>query len=154
MLVQVECVRAPAARSGSVQWRVLSLLVWVILSLRHWGTQFVVLTMTGKVEKLGQIPHLTGAVPRVGQLGVRVAQLVEEGVDHGVDGRLSLGGRVLEQPRNEVDGVAVGLAEDLVEGVRLDLREFVLHVIRVHSANLLSSGRSQDLDDLDELVDA
>ena len=42
----------------------------------------------------------------------------------------------------------------LVEGMRLDLREFVLHVIRIHGTNLLSRGCAEYFDDLDELVDA
>ena len=43
---------------------------------------------------------------------------------------------------------------DLVEGVRLDLRELVLHVVGVHRANLVSCGCAENLDDLDELVNA
>lgn len=35
-----------------------------------------------------------------------------------------------------------------------DLRELVLHVVRVHRLDLLAGGCAQDLDDLDELIDA
>ena len=42
----------------------------------------------------------------------------------------------------------------LVEGVRLDLRELVLHVIGVHGANLLTSRGAEHLDDFHQLVDA
>lgn len=42
----------------------------------------------------------------------------------------------------------------LVEWVRLDLGELVLHVVGVHGADLLAGGSSQDLDDLNQLVDA
>ncbi len=37
--------------------------------------------------------------------------------------------------------------------MRLDLRELVLHVVRVHRLDLLARGRSEHLDDLYELVD-
>jgi len=41
-----------------------------------------------------------------------------------------------------------------VEGVRLDLRELVLHVIWVHGANLLASWGAEHFDDLDKLINA
>ena len=37
--------------------------------------------------------------------------------------------------------------------MRLDLREFVLHVVGVHGADLVARRRTQNLDNLDELVD-
>jgi len=43
---------------------------------------------------------------------------------------------------------------DLVKWMRLDLREFVLHVVWVHGANLITCWGSQNLDDFDELVDS
>ena len=36
----------------------------------------------------------------------------------------------------------------------LDLRELVLHVVRVHRLDLLTRGGTEHLDDLDELVDS
>jgi hypothetical protein len=42
---------------------------------------------------------------------------------------------------------------DLVERVRLDLRELVFHVVRVHGANLIPCGRTKNLDNLDKLID-
>ena len=36
----------------------------------------------------------------------------------------------------------------------LDLRELVFHVVRVHGLDLLPRRSAQDLDDLDELVNA
>jgi hypothetical protein len=42
----------------------------------------------------------------------------------------------------------------LAEWVRFDLREFMLHIIRVHRLNLLASWSAQDLNDLHQLVDA
>jgi len=41
----------------------------------------------------------------------------------------------------------------LVEGVGLDLGEFVLHVVGVHRANLVASRCAEYFDDLHELVD-
>lgn len=75
---------------------------------------------------------------RVGESGARIAQLVEEGVDHGIDGREPLGGGILEEARDQLDGVLVGLAEDFAEGVGLDLGKFVLHVVGVHGADLIA----------------
>jgi len=40
------------------------------------------------------------------------------------------------------------------EGVRFDLRKFVLHIIRIHGLDLLPRRCSQNLDDLHQLVDA
>jgi hypothetical protein len=42
----------------------------------------------------------------------------------------------------------------LIEWMRLNLREFVLHVIRVHRLDLLSRWRSQNLDNFDQLIDS
>jgi hypothetical protein len=69
--------------------------------------------MVGKVVERGQVPHGSVGVARVGQAGVGVPQLVEEGVHHGVNGRQSLGRCVLEQLGDEVDCVVVSLAEHL-----------------------------------------
>ena len=41
----------------------------------------------------------------------------------------------------------------LVEGMRLDLRELVLHVVGVHGANLFPGRGAKHLDDLHQLVD-
>ena len=109
--------------------------------------------MASEVEQCWEILQLTSLVPRVRQLRAWVPQLVEERMDHGVDSAESLGRGVLEELGNEIDCVRIGLAENLIERVRLDLRELVLHVVGVHSPNLLPSGRTQDLDDLDQLVD-
>ena len=110
-------------------------------------------TMTGEVEEDGHLLDRAVGVARVWETRARVAQLVEEWVHHGVDRRQTLGRCVLEQAGDEVDGVGVSLAEDLVEWVRLDLRELVLHVVRVHGADLVAGRRAEHLDDLNELVD-
>lgn len=109
--------------------------------------------MLGEIKQVGQILENTRGVTRVGQLRAGIPQLIEEGVDHGVDRTQTLCRGVLEQLGNEVKRVLVSLAEDLAERVRLDLRELVLHVVRVHSSNLLARRCSQDLDDFHELVD-
>lgn len=110
--------------------------------------------MSGEVEEGRQIAELARTVPRVGQLGAGIAQFVKEWVNHGIDGRLSLCRRVLEEPGDKIDGVGVGLAEHLVERVRLDLGELVLHVVRIHSADLLTRRCTEHLDDLNQLVNA
>lgn len=42
----------------------------------------------------------------------------------------------------------------LIEWMRLNLREFVFHVVRVHRLDLLSRWRSQNLDDFDQLINS
>jgi len=46
------------------------------------------------------------------------------------------------------------MAEDLFPWEGLDLWEAVLRVLWVHRQNLFTAWRAQDLDDLNELVDA
>ena len=41
-----------------------------------------------------------------------------------------------------------------IEGMGFDLREFMLHVIRIHGSYLFFRRGSEDFDDFDELVDA
>jgi hypothetical protein len=41
----------------------------------------------------------------------------------------------------------------LVERVRLDLRELVFHVVRVHGTDLIACGCAEHFDDFHELVD-
>lgn len=128
--------------------------------------------MVSEVEQLRKIPCGTVGVARVWEPCLRIPQLVEEGLDHGVDGRQALRWRVLQKLRDEVDSAGVGFPEHLskispcsevfsngklaylVERVRLNLGEFVLHIVGVHGADLVARGCPQDLDDLDELVDA
>lgn len=38
--------------------------------------------------------------------------------------------------------------------MRLDLGELVLHVVRIHGADLVASGRAENLDDFYELINA
>lgn len=73
-------------------------------------------------------------------------------MNHGVDGAESLGRCVLQESSDQVNGIVVRLPENPVERVRLNLRELVLHVVGVHSTDLLPSRRSQNLDNLHELI--
>ena len=43
---------------------------------------------------------------------------------------------------------------DFVEGMRLDLRKLVLHVIGIHSPNLLSGRGTEHFNDFHELINA
>jgi hypothetical protein len=76
-------------------------------------TEIVLLTMVVEVEELRHVLGGTSWVARIRESGVRISQLVEEGVDHGFNGGQTLCRRVLEKLRNEIDGTGVGLAEDL-----------------------------------------
>lgn len=49
---------------------------------------------------------------------------------------------------------AVGSDSYLIEGMRLDLREFVLHVIGIHGPDLLAGGSAKNLDDFHQLVNS
>lgn len=69
--------------------------------------------MMRKVVQLWQITNRPVRVTRVGQAGVGISQLVEEGVDHGINRRKTLCGSVLEQLGDQVDGVGVRLPENL-----------------------------------------
>lgn len=104
--------------------------------------------MSRKIKKLGKILEGTGLVPGVWEFGIGVPELVEEGLDHRIDGTQPLRRRVLEESGDQVDSISICLAEHLTERMRLDLGELVLHVVRIHGPNLLSSRSSQDLDDL------
>ena len=92
--------------------------------------------------------------------GCWVAELIEEGVAHSLNGRQPLRRSVFQKGRDEVDSLRGCLSENLewrqypshklgtsgkylVEGMRLDLRELVLHVIGVHGADLFTGGRAQ-----------
>lgn len=46
------------------------------------------------------------------------------------------------------------LPKHFVKGMRLDLWEFVLHIVGIHGPDLVSCGGSEHLDNLDKLVDA
>jgi len=112
------------------------------------------LTVTGEVEQRGKIFELSGLVPRIGELGVGVSELVKERVHHGIDRPEALRGRVLEKPGDEVNRVGIRLAEHLVERVRLDLGKLVFHVVGVHGPDLLPGRCSQNFNNLHQLVNS
>lgn len=109
--------------------------------------------MTRKVEQLRKLLDRSTWVSRIWQSGVRVAEFIEEGVNHCIDSRESLSRGVLKETRNKFDGICVRLPEHLVEWMRLDLREFVLHVVWIHGSDLVPCRRTQDFDDLHKLID-
>lgn len=127
--------------------------------------------MNGKVEESREVPGASVRVAGVRQSRARVPQLVEERVNHRIDGGESLSRRVLKQARDQVNGIWIrlpknlvvckllcqvvrdGLSSYLIERVRFDLRKLVLHVVRIHSPNLVARWRAEDLDDLHELID-
>jgi hypothetical protein len=70
------------------------------------------------VRELEEVRHVFGCaigVARVGQLDVRVPELVEEWVHHGLDSGETLSRGVLEQFRNEINRVRISFAEDLYD---------------------------------------
>ena len=70
-----------------------------------------------EVVELGQITSGPVGVTRVWRARVRIPQLIEEGVHHGIDGRQTLGRGVFKQLRDQFDGAGVGLSENLGKGV-------------------------------------
>jgi hypothetical protein len=128
-----------------------------------------VLTMERKVVEFWHIPRGAVGVTRVWQTSAWVPQLIEEGVNHGVDGRQPLSRGVFQQLGDQIDRIRIGLPEHLcmrklrpkcvpvfftylTERMRLDLGKLVLHVVGVHGTNLVSGRRAEDFDDLHELV--
>ena len=110
-------------------------------------------TMAGKIEEGGQILDWTIWMTRIRESGRGFSKFIKERVNHSINGRQSLRGCVLEEARNQLNSVRVSLAEDFVEGVRLDLWEFVLHVVRVHGTDLVSRRGTQNLNNLYQLID-
>ncbi len=53
--------------------------------------------MTREVEETGQLLGSTSSMTRVGESATRLAKLIEEGVNHSIDGRETLSWRVLQE---------------------------------------------------------
>mmetsp|Transcript_22780 Transcript_22780/g.48125 ORF Transcript_22780/g.48125 Transcript_22780/m.48125 type:complete len:216 (+) Transcript_22780:96-743(+) len=80
-------------------------------------------------------------------------QVVEERVAHGLSRRDAVLGRVLEHLLQQIDRFRRGLVlQVLWQRAPLHLRKFHLLVVRVHQVDLLLCRRSQNFDDLDQLV--
>lgn len=69
--------------------------------------------MKSEVEQRGKMTSSSVRMARIGQHGARLPQLIEELVDHGIDCRKSLGGRVLEQLLDQLDCIGISLPEHL-----------------------------------------
>lgn len=61
--------------------------------------------MLGEIEKTRQVLGTAIRMAGVGEAAVRIAELVEEWVDHGIDGRETLSRRVFEQRRDQIDSL-------------------------------------------------
>lgn len=108
--------------------------------------------MLVEVEQWWQWLQLASSMPRVRELGIRITELIKEGVDHRINGPQALRGSVFEELGDQVDCISVGLAEDLAERVWLNLGEFVFHIVGIHGSDLLASRCTQNLNDLDQLI--
>lgn len=111
-------------------------------------------TVTREVEQWWQVLQLTGLMSGIRQFGIWLPEFVEEGVNHRIDSTQSFSRRVLQKLGDEVDSIGVGLTEDLAKRVGLDLGKFVFHVVGVHGPDLLACRCTQNLDDLNQLVDS
>ena len=67
-------------------------------------------TMVVEIKEIWQLFGSAVGVTRVGQSRRRISDLIEERVDHGVNGRQPLCRGVLEELRNQIDRVGVGFA--------------------------------------------
>lgn len=61
--------------------------------------------MLGEIEKTRQVLGTAIRMAGVGEAAVGIAELVEERVDHGIDGRETLSRRVFEQRRDQIDSL-------------------------------------------------
>jgi hypothetical protein len=69
--------------------------------------------MPREIKQVWELPCCPGRVTRVRQPSTRIPPLVEEGLNHGINGRQSLCRRVLKKGGNEVDGVVGRFAKHL-----------------------------------------
>mmetsp|Transcript_83043 Transcript_83043/g.199297 ORF Transcript_83043/g.199297 Transcript_83043/m.199297 type:complete len:296 (+) Transcript_83043:89-976(+) len=84
---------------------------------------------------------------------VLISEVVKEGMSAALQARWSQLRVVDQQLGDVVHRIGRGpRAEDLVPGMRLDLRELELCVVRIHRHELFAGGRAQHLDDLHQLV--
>ena len=128
--------------------------------------------MKREVVEFRHVPRGSIGMARIWETSRRIPQLIEERMDHSINCRQSLGWSILQELRDQIDRIRIGLPEHLefceldsvsnlrlcraylTERMRLDLREFVLHVVGVHGANLVSGRSAEDFDDLHKLINA
>lgn len=112
------------------------------------GFWFHIMLILREVEQVGQWAS-------VWQASVLISQLVEIRVEQGWERSRPGLWIVLQQSSDEVNGFTWSpVSEDLLPWQWSDLWEAVLFVFGVHCLDLLSGRCAQDLDDLDELVNA
>jgi len=82
-----------------------------------------------------------------------IAQFVEKGVSARLKGAEALEWGVAQELGHQVNGLWRGtVAEHFCPGMGLDLGELEVRVVGVHRVNLLTRGRANNLDDLNQLV--
>jgi len=126
--------------------------------------------MEGEIKKWRKISWTTILVTRIGKSSIWVPQLVKEWMNHGLDSRQALSRCVLQKLRDEIDGARIRFAENLylcqlqapsvsstrlnhlAKWMRFDLWELVLHVVGIHCTNLIPCRRSQDFNNLNQLI--
>ncbi len=69
--------------------------------------------MTGEIKKPRHFLRSTGCVARVRESTIRRTKLVEEWVDHCLDGRKTLCRGILKESRDQVDSILSSFAEHL-----------------------------------------
>ena len=126
-------------------------------------------TVVGEVKQFWKLTSCAVGVARVLEPCIGVSELVEEWVSHCLHCRKSLSRRILQQLGDEINDVIVGFPENLedispgwpvdaifvtnfIEWMGLDLRELVVHVVRVHRPDLISCRSPQHFDDFHKLI--
>ena len=70
--------------------------------------------MVAEFEEVGHILRCAIGVAGVRQLEVRISELIEEWVNHGLNCGKTLSRRVLEQFGDQINRIGIGLSEHLV----------------------------------------
>ena len=102
------CAAAQAVGSGVVRWKALR----TVLDLAETSRE-VTITVMSEIEQLRQIPCGAVGMARIWKPGLRIPQLVEEGLHHGVDRGEALGGGVLQELRDQINRGRVSFPENL-----------------------------------------
>lgn len=90
-------------------------------------------TVTREVEQFWHLFSTTSGMPRVGESTIRSTKLVEEWVNHGLDGRETLSRGVLEKSRDQLNRIWGRFAEyldtELVSGLSFE-KEKLIRLVR------------------------